>query len=311
MKGFIKFILTALKWFIYLTIFMFAMIFIFGEKAPTEEEIKNEIDKVYEDARSMPSSDACGNLDKYQELATLEKSNGTSYYTAIYEEKIKDYAVKCDEGSLMKQPFPAEENKLLRIPRNDYLAAFENTYLVCGDSKIVNLRVQRSQPLYIITGDYYDSSGRYAREPTNYYDDDQVIIRIAKNTDKNITYYETYQQSTIDGSVTDYRYGESGVSLEKYDLGRWNLSRDTLLIERHGSKEVTGYHSRIGDFPVNWSFRTQMSCETFSTNNLLQHIKERGEKFNETTNLKKKKSEIEKQKKQQIKEEAQRKANKL
>jgi hypothetical protein len=311
MKGFIKFILTALKWFIYLTIFVVAMGTIFGERAPTEEEIKNETDKMYEDARSMPSSDACGNLEKYQELATLEKSNGTSYYTAIYVKKIKDYAAKCDDGRLMKQLFTSEEDKLLRIPRNDYLAAFENTYLACGNSKIVNLSVQRSQPLYILTGNYYDNSGRFSRKPSNTYKDEEVIIRIAKNTDKNITFYETYEQSTIDGSITNYRYGESGVSLKKYEVGLWNLSRDTLLITRIGSQQVAGSHSRIGDFHVEWFFDTQMSCETFSTNNLLQHIKERGEKLNETTNLKKKNSEIEKQKKQQVKEEAQRKANKL
>ena len=46
-------------------------------KERSDKRVKPEIDTLYREAQSLPSSDACGNLGKYKEVAELERKIGT------------------------------------------------------------------------------------------------------------------------------------------------------------------------------------------------------------------------------------------
>jgi hypothetical protein len=64
--------------------------------SPSEETIKKGIDNKYNEVKSIPASDPCGNLRGYSQLKALEEDKSTSYYSTITIGKINKYKPLCD-----------------------------------------------------------------------------------------------------------------------------------------------------------------------------------------------------------------------
>ena len=72
--------------------------------SPSEEElqkkkeiINQEIEQIYKEAKSIPSSEPCKNFEAYKKLNSFEVENKTSIYIEISQIKIKEYEKKCDD----------------------------------------------------------------------------------------------------------------------------------------------------------------------------------------------------------------------
>lgn len=74
----------------------FLLVLILVSCSPSEETIKKGIDNKYNEVKSIPASDPCGNLRGYSQLKALEEDKSTSYYTNISSEKITKYKLLCD-----------------------------------------------------------------------------------------------------------------------------------------------------------------------------------------------------------------------
>ena len=118
-----------------------------------EKRVKPEIDTLYREAQSLPSSDVCGNLEKYNEVARLEQLSGTSYYTPTTTRKIRDYSLKCDNGYVMEH-FLGVDDKTAKLIRKDFLASFTtSTYLECGNETIPEPNYMSAEGTIIYRGD--------------------------------------------------------------------------------------------------------------------------------------------------------------
>ena len=283
--GFIKWLAKILLGFTVLVIVLKSCEPTEEEKAARKEAEKLEIDTAFEVAKSLPATDACANLKAYQDLIDLEAKYRTSFYSDQSANKLNAYSVPCEEQLLMVQEITDREmldnsigvSDKKRKVRNQYLSKFANTFLVCKSAKLTDKVTKRSQPLYIITGNFYDTT--YARSPSNDYEDYEILIRLAKPEKRDLTYYETFQQSLLDGSISEYRYGTSEVSLEEYGIGSWDLERDSLILKRTESKSVDASHSSIGDFVVDWYITVQYRCSKESLSSLPDFLDERQASF--------------------------------
>ena len=55
----------------------------------SEEEVTSEIDSVYQEARSLPTSNTCANRNAVQSLLDLEEERDANYCTDLSKGKIK------------------------------------------------------------------------------------------------------------------------------------------------------------------------------------------------------------------------------
>jgi hypothetical protein len=271
-----------------------------------EKRVKPEIDTLYREAQSLPSSDVCGNLEKYNEVARLEQRSGTSYYTPTTTRKIRDYSLKCDNGYVMEHNLGVDD-KTAKLIRKDFLASFTtSTYLECGNETISEPNYMSAGEHRIYRGDRLFISPPYEKLPY------EVIIRIAKDAGKINTYYEIYYQDKLNGSISDKSFGTADDLVNVYGLNSWSLNRHSLYISRSLKNIEKDVDSKYGPYTIVWEDTVRnMSCKIFETDNLAKYLKKRGDEIYENTKLKQKYEEIKKQKALKAKEYEQRKATKI
>lgn len=267
-------------------------------KERSDKRVKPEIDTLYREAQSLPSSDACGNLEKYNEVARLEQRSGTSYYTPTTTRKIRDYSLKCDNGYVMEHILGVDD-KTAKLIRKDFLASFTtSTYLECGNETISEPNYMSAGGTIIYRGDRLFISPPYEKLPY------EVIIRIAKDAGKINTYYEIYYQDKLNGSISDESFGTADdLFFNINGLNSWSLNRPSLYISRSLKNIEKDVDSKYGPYTIVWEDTVRnMSCKIFETDDLAKYLKKRGDEIYENTKLKQKYEEIKKQKALKAKE---------
>lgn len=279
------------------------------EPVVSDAQKEADIEAAYKTAQSLPASDACGNVNAYRKIIDLEQKYELEKYSAFSKQKIEAYSEPCDRQSIMEASSDSRSDRKKKL-RDEHMSEFENVALNCRNSNLKFNNIQRSQPRYIITGDYYDSSN--LRKPANDYEDDEMILRIAK-VDEKIIKYETYRLSTVNGELVDYSFGESEPKLEQYDLGSWDLERDTLSLSKLDTEETTHNHPRIGDYPVTWYFYVQYECSLMSNpvDGFTSFIRERQNQYSVANEARERAQELNKALEQKAKEEAQKNSNQI
>jgi len=268
-------------------------------KERSDKRVKPEIDTLYREAQSLPSSDACGNLEKYNEVARLEQRSETSYYTPTTTRKIRDYSLKCDNGYVMEHSLGVDD-KTAKLIRKDFLASFTtSTYLECGNETSSEPNYMSAGGTIIYRGDRLFISPPY-QEKLPY----EFIIRIAKDAGKINTYFEIYAQDKLNGSISYESFGTADDLVNVYGLNSWSLNRHSLIISRSSIRDriEKDVDSKYGPYTIVWKIARNMSCKIFETDNLAKYLKKRGDEIYENTKLKQKYEEIKKQKALKAKE---------
>lgn len=280
------------------------------EKSETEKIA--DIEAAYKSARALPASDACANRNAYQRVIDLEKEYELEKYGAVSKQKVGAYSAPCDEQSIMKETRDGESARKKKM-RNVHMSNFENTILMCRGAEMEIISIDRSQPRWILTGDYYNKDNLI--RPDNRYKNDEMILRIARDENAETIKYETYQISTIDGKLKDYSFGERAPALKKYDLGWWDLERDTLRLTRLDSQETMQYSGRedIGNYPVEWNFYVRFRCSKWSEPipDFPSFIETRQVEFSDGEKKRRRNQELQRAREQEANEQAQREANQI
>ena len=82
---------------------LLALLLLFGIIGcePSNEVIKNRIDKLHAEIQLIPATEPCTNLNRYKKLKALEEKFNTSYLLDVTNKKIEDYESRCfDKGML-------------------------------------------------------------------------------------------------------------------------------------------------------------------------------------------------------------------
>lgn len=306
----LKFLITLIKWAFYLVLFTLLLVWWRYEPAMTLEEKKLKIEDAYQTAKALPATDSCANEQAYRDLLALETKYETEFYTDISKAKIASYGEKCVVQTIMKYSTDGKSARR-KEQRNVFLGQLDNTYLSCKSPQITFYTLERSQPLYIVTGDYQDKT--YGRRPTNEYKNDELLVRLARSEQSDLLRYETYQQSTVNGAIKDYSYGESKIELEKYSLGYWDLKRDSLKITRLETQEIEQYHSRIGDFTVTAFVSYELECQLLgeSISNFADYVENRQGQFAKAKVAKEAREAAQREQQKRANDEAQEERNQI
>ena len=210
-----------------------------------------------------------------------------------------------------------ETEKLERI---NFLNSLENISLECNPPEIENPSILYSQPLYIITGDGYDSNSSYAGRPSNKYSVTKFFIRLTKEQGKDdFSYYEVFEIGP--NGKKNYDTGNTKADLTKYSLGPVaNIQRDSLKLKMSGSSIYQSYSSSLesrgignsdgeGYFDITWSFSLISQCNTLDTQNIHEYVNKLSSNLTEEHNKMLEMKEAEKAKAKYKAEEEQKQNN--
>lgn len=215
-----------------------------------------------------------------------------------------------------------QQKETERSERINFLDSLENLSLECSPPEIQNPSILYSQPLYIITGDGYDSSSSYAGSPSNQYSSTKLFIRLSKEQDEeDFSYYEIFKVGSNGGK--SYDTGDTDASLSQYSLGPiTKIYRDSLKLEMIGSSEYRSYSSSLanrgignsygeGYFDITWSFSLISQCNTLETQNIHEYVNKLSSRLSEEHNKMLELKEAEKAKAKSKAEEEQKQKNKI
>ena len=213
-----------------------------------------------------------------------------------------------------------KQKEIERLERINFLDSLENLSLECSTPKIEDPSILYSQPLYIVTGDGYDSSSSYAGSPRNGYSSTKFYIRLSKEQgEEDFSYYEIFKVSS-NGSK-NYDTGDTDANLSQYSLGPiTKIYRDSLKLEMLGSSEYRSYSSSLanrgignsygeGYFDITWSFSLISQCNTLETQNIHEYVNKLSLKLSEEHNKMLELKEAEKAKAKSKAEEEQKQNN--
>ena len=255
----------------------------------------------------------------YLILAALSWLLGIFGFFEPYKEEI---AREKREKEIQQEIQQKETERLERLERINFLDSLENLSLECSPPEIQNPSILYSQPLYIITGDGYDSSSSYAGSPSNKYSSTKLFIRLSKEQDEeDFSYYEIFKVGSNGGK--SYDTGDTDASLSQYSLGPiTKIYRDSLKLEMIGSSEYRSYSSSLanrgignsygeGYFDITWSFSLISQCNTLETQNIHEYVNKLSSRLSEEHNKMLELKEAEKAKAKSKAEEEQKQKNKI
>tara|TARA_B100000900_G_C20550988_1_gene704738 strand:+ start:106 stop:1014 length:909 start_codon:yes stop_codon:yes gene_type:complete len=281
------------------------------------EKIKKEIDDLYTMAKSLPASDACGNLYAYTELQETESAYETFYYRNIAREKRNFYKPKCE--------YQINKSKAQKIFETNYSLG-ENLFLMCDPTteKITSKRQQRSQPAWIVTGDYYGypvSESRMGWSPSDWVSEaTKIFIHLSKTKDSEE--FQKYQYFVMLENGIIWNLKRTGITNGRifskpsyYALqgskDNFEINRETLNLQAHGTASRSAYHSSIGDFKTeaNWYSSTKCNINSSSDDNWLENIWIESNRLIKERELKNEELTRQRQEELKRKEEEQKKKN--
>ena len=226
------------------------------------------------------------------------------------------------EERMMKEKREREiqQKEIERLERVNFLDSLENLSLECSPPEIEDPGIIYSQPLYILTGDGYDSSSSYAGRPSNKYSSTKFFIRLSKEQGReDFSYYEIFKVSSY-GSK-NYDTGDTNANLSEYSIGPiTKIYRDSLKLEMMGSSKHRSYSSSLesrgignsygeGYFDISWSFRLISQCNKLETQNIHEYVNKLSSKLTEEHNKMLEMKEAEKAKAKSKAEEEQKQNN--
>lgn len=251
---------------------LFILFFVVSCSDP--EEIKKEIDDIYNFSKSIPASNVCENYRSYSKLISVEEQYKTNHYLDIAKEKQKEYKSKCYEFNQVEK-----EQSIF----NSNFSLGNNVFFRC-DGSLENVRstMEYSKPLYILRG-YQDDSWIYKWRDRdlgwNPGRSKVIFIHLAKG--KESEDYEKYQYLIMDkntglkhswrGGFSDY--GDLWVSDNRYSFGDFDINRESFALSADGrkSKEID---SKIGVFTTTtrWNSSTPCSIDSSANQNWFNNI---------------------------------------
>ena len=250
--------------------------FILWNKASNNQELRNieyiteENRELLQSAQSLQEGDSCKKANLLNEIK--ENENKFAYDNFPLEKRLsknEDFKKEL-EAEEAKCEFENVSNSVDRqlesfLNKNPKLQQLE-----CESPYKVSRGIQRSNPVYIITGDA--TSEEYHRS-YNPYKDSYFYIFFTPN-DKEYSDSMIVSISKSNGNTKIEKGVASIKNAEFYKIQDWNLKRDTLEINSYRSSDKD-WSWRGQDFTVTSRFELFSSCELTTENNLISKLKEK------------------------------------
>lgn len=275
------------------------VLFLFG-CGPSPEEIEKTSNELFEEAVSMTDSEPCLKLDAFEKMIRFNSENEASHNIIRARKLMEPLEVECEyKNTRTKSSLQEKKNEKLK-----------SIVFNCDSPKVFESNAYANEATYVITGNYLSHDFTYSRnrvfgEPVgNFYKyfDFDIYIRLSK--DENSNNYENYDSYVLDefGNIFLSSGKLNGENIKEYWLFLKNkdkrtsfgLSRDNFKLTSGTQYETVALEHRIvGRYFVDWTFKYSSGCRTINVENLHSHV------FSITENIKRKKIEDERKKKEQ------------